>query len=114
MRKDFAATVVLLSLLSLYPADPTLTTENAMEVVKGVERRWWDLATNLEVRYQKAENIQSLVHSDIQGMEAVLKEYVNYHPLRTWGNVAEALQLMGLHQQADDVTNKYVRGTLCI
>ena len=98
------------SLLSPHPADPTLTTENLMEVVPGVERRWKDLADKLVVRYGKREEIKTLHRTDVVSMEKVLKEYVRYKPNHSWWEVASALQEMGLHQQADIVTTKYIRG----
>ena len=81
-----------------------------MEVVQGVERRWEDLADNLWVRYKKKEEIKTLHLSDVVSMEEVVKDYVKYKPDRSWWDVAWALQEMGLHQQADTVTTKYIRG----
>ena len=37
-------------MLSPHPADPTLTTDNLMEVVKEVEHRWEDLGRKLGLR----------------------------------------------------------------
>jgi len=81
-----------------------------MEVVQGVERRWEDLANNLWVRYKKKEEIKTLHLSDVVSMEEVVKDYVKYRPDRSWVDVASALQEIGLHQQADTVTTKYIRG----
>ena len=103
-------TIVLPSLLSPHPADPTLTTENLMEVVQGVEGRWEDLANELIVRDEKRAEIKTLHHTDVISMEEVVKEYVKYTPHHSWRHVASALQEMGLHQQADTVTTKYIRG----
>ena len=98
------------SLLSPHPADPTLTTENVMEVVKGLERRWEVLAGKLNVRYQKRAEIKRTRYNDIQRMEAVVDHYVRYYSLRSWEMVASALREMGLRQQGDIVIAKYVRG----
>jgi len=98
------------SLLPLHPADPTLTTENLMKVLQGVERRWKDLEDKLIVRYKKRTEIRSLHLSNVVSMEEVVKEYVRSTPNHSWGHVARALQEMGLHQQADTVTTKYIRG----
>ena len=91
------------------PADPTLTTENLMEVVKGVERRWKDLADKLVVRSEIAE-IETLHRSDVERMKAVANEYVRYLPTRTWGRISRALKKMNLHQRANVVMTKHVQG----
>ena len=98
------------SLLSPHPADPTLTTENLMEVVQGVERRWEDLADVLNVQDKKMNKIRNLHLSDVVSMKEVVKEYVKYTPDHSWWHVARALHRKGLHQQADTVTTKYIRG----
>ena len=81
-----------------------------MEVVQGVERRWEDLADNLWVRYKKKEEIKTLHLSDVVSMEEVVKDYVKYKPDHSWADIARALQMMGLHQQADTVTTQYIQG----
>ena len=85
-----------------------------MEVVKGQERRWKDLAGKLGVRREKIAEIKRTDHNDIQRMEAVMDDYVRYYPLRSWDRVASALQRMGLHQLGDVVTAKYIRGIIMI
>ena len=97
-----------------HPADPTLTTENLMEVVKGRERRWEDLAGKLVVRYTKITEIKAGYHDEIRRMEEVIKEYVRYIPNHSWDHFARVLQSMGLHQLGDAVTDKYVRGIIMI
>ena len=81
-----------------------------MEVVKGQERRWEALASELVVRREKIVEIESTDHNDIQRMEAVVDDYVRYHPGRSWGHVASALQRMGLLQRVDVVTAKCIPG----
>ena len=102
--------MVLFFLLSPNPADPTVTTENLMEVVRVVEDRWEDLGSNLLVRPSEMQKIQRLYQSDHQKMEAVIKHYVQQYPLRSWTNVSRALKRMNLPQLAEVVNNKYVRG----
>ena len=104
------APIVLFSLLSPHPADPTLNTENLMEVVKGLETWWKDLAGELCVQDKKITEIKNGYHDEIQRMEEVMKEYVRYKPNHSWDHFAWALQGMGLSQKADAVTAKYVRG----
>ena len=102
--------MVLFFLLSPHPADPTLTTENLMEVVKKVESRWKDLSDKLGVRSSEDQKIQRLYQSDHQKMEALVNHYVRHYPTSSWSEVASALESMKLHQLAKVVTTKYVRG----
>ena len=85
-------------MLSPHPADPTLTTDNLMEVVKEVEHRWLDLGDELDLPMSG------------HGMADVVDEYVRHHPTPSWKKVATALQRMKLDKLADEVTTKFVRG----
>ena len=87
-------------MLSLHPADPTLTTDNLMEVVKEVQHHWWDLGDKLGLQL-----------AGVLGMADVVDEYVRRYPTPSWKKVATALQEMKLDKLADEVTTKYVRGT---
>ena len=86
-------------MLSPHPADPTLTTDNLMEVVKEVKHRWEELGHKL-----------GLHMSGVHGMADVVYEYVRHCPTPSWKEVATALQEMKLDKLADEVTTKYVRG----
>ena len=97
-------------LSSPHLADPTVTTENLMEVVRGVENRWDNLSNQLGVRYSEIQKIQLLYQSDHQKMEALINHYVRHYPLHSWKGVASALERMDLPQLAEVVTTKYVRG----
>jgi len=98
-------------MLSPHPADPTLTTDNLMEVVKGVEDRWEVLGSRLGVRLpERQKEIQNLYWNHYQRMEGVVRNYMKHHPTPSWKTVAAALQWVGLHKQADEVTTKYVKG----
>ena len=97
-------------MLSPHPADPTLTTDNLMEVVKEVEHRWEELGDELAVPDSKLENINGLYQTDHLRMEAVVDYYVKYDPTSSWKNVGTALQEMELHQLVNNVTTSYVRG----
>ena len=89
-------------MLSPHPADPTLTTDNLMEVVKEVEHRWQDLCHQLGLSLYRL--------SCVRGMADVVDEFVRHHPTPSWKKVATALQEMELDKLADEVTTKYVRG----
>ena len=100
-------------MLSPHPADPTLTTDNLMEVVKGLEHHWKELALCLDVPQSKKREISSLYHNDHQRMQALADEYTTHHPTASWKAIAVTLKGMGLHKQADEVTTKYVKGKSC-
>ena len=87
-------------MLSPHPADPTLTTDNLMEVVKEVEHCWRDLGDKLDI---------PLYRLTVYGMAGVVDEYVTHYPTPSWKKVGTALQRMKLDKLADEVTTKYVR-----
>ena len=97
-------------MLSPHSADPTLTTDNLMEVVKGVEHCWRNLSLIFGVPESRRREISSLCHSDQHRMQALADHYTTHHPNPSWYAVAAALQRMGLHKQADEVTTKYIKG----
>ena len=97
-------------MLSPHPADPTLTTDNLMEVVKEVEHRWRELGGSLVVPHSKLENIKGLYQTPHLRMEAVVDYYVKCNPYSSWKRVGTVLQKMELHQLANKVTTNYVRG----
>ena len=92
--------------LVLFPhlADPTLTTDNFIEVMKEEKHRWEDLAHKLGLL------TLGLLTPGMRGMEDVVDEYVRRYPTPSWKQVALALQEMELHKLADEVTTKYVKG----
>ena len=95
-------------MLSPHPADPTLTTDNLMEVVKEVEHHWEDLGRKLDLREDPVGTKWQL--SSVHGMADVVDEYVRRYPTPSWKGVGAALQRMKLDKLADEVTTKYVRG----
>ena len=95
-------------MLSPHPADPTLTTDNLMEVVKEVEHRWEDLGRKLGLRRHLVGTKFQLI--GVHGMADVVDEYVRRNPTPSWKGVATVLQRMKLDKLADKVTTKYVRG----
>ena len=95
-------------MLSPHPADPTLTTDNLMEVVKKVEHRWEDLGDKLGLRGDFVGTKWQLI--GVHDMADVVDEYVRRYPTPSWKVVAAALQRMKLDKLADEVTIKYVRG----
>ena len=59
-------------MLSPHSADPTLTTDNLMKVVKGVEDHWLGLGVGLGVSDSKKSEIRRLYHSDQLRMQALV------------------------------------------
>ena len=102
----------LLSLVSL-TADHTLITDNILEVVKGIEKQWEELSKKL-IKHcggqSKRDEIRQLHHSNHHRMEALINFYIKYHPTPSWQHIASSLQKMGLHDLADSVSAKYIRG----
>ena len=103
-------TLLAIFLLSPHPADPTLTTENIIEMVREVESHWWHLGHSLGVRFFQRWEIYHLYQNDHQRLEALVNHYVRHFPTPAWKGVACALERIELHQLAKVVTTKYVRG----
>ena len=93
-------------MLSPHPTDPTLTTDNLMEVIKKVDHWWKELGRE---RGLHTVGVRRQL-SGVRGMAEVVDEYLRYHPTPSWKKVATALQRMKLDKLADEVTTKYVRG----
>ena len=100
-------------MLSPHPADPTLTTDNLMEVVKEVEHRWGDLGYRLNASLSKMLEIESLYLSDHRRMETVVDYYIRHYPTPSWKDVAIALLNMKLRKQSKYVMTQYVKGESC-
>ena len=98
-NKGAMAGHVIFPVLSPHIADPTLTSDNFIEVMKDERHRWKDLAGELDVS-----------EFGMHGMEDVVDEYVRRYPTPSWKKIALALQEMKLYKLADEVTTKYVRG----
>ena len=92
------------------PADPTLTTSNMLSVLSGVEERWEELGEKLVVGESKRSEIRRNHRSSHQRMRALINFYITYDPTPSWQEISSVLQEMGLHDLADVVTTKYVRG----
>ena len=97
-------------MLSPHPADPTLTTDNLMEVVKEVEHHWEDMGSDLGLLSLFDGSLIGVDGKQIYGMAAVVDEYVRCYPTPSWKQVASTLQGMELDELADEVITKYVRG----
>ena len=88
-------------MLSPHPADPTLTTDNLMEMVKEVDHHWEDLGLKLGLRTHinmVGDKLQSQL-SGVHGMADVVDEYVRHYPTPSWKKVATALQRMKLDKR---------------
>ena len=92
------------------PADPTLTTSNMLSVLSGVEERWEELGRSLDVGQSKRDEIKQHHRSSTDRMKALTTFIIRYHYTPSWQRIASSLQWMGLHDLADVVTTRYVRG----
>ena len=100
------------SISSPHPANPSLTTDNLMEVVRKVGHSWKNLGCKLGVRASKIGEIQDINLTDHERMEAMINDYVRHYPTPSWEKVAMALRKMRLYKLADVVTANYVKGTV--
>ena len=98
-NKKAVAGHIIFPVLSPHLTDPTLTSDNFIEVMKDEKHHWQELARKLCV-------LKLAMH----GMEDVVDEYVRRYPTPSWKKIALSLQEMKLPKLADEVTTKYVRG----
>ena len=93
-----------------FSSDPTLTTHNVMEMVKGVS--YDDLCGVLCVSVYKWSEILTQYQSDEQRSEALISHTVSTHPCLSWNLLASGLLGLGHSEAAAEVTRKYVKGEL--
>ena len=96
--------------LSCLSSDPTLTTHNVVEMMKGVE--YFKLHLVLSVSYDKYSEIKGQYQSDEQECEALIAHGLSTHPCISWKLIARGLQRYGYSEEAAEVTRKYVKGQL--
>ena len=95
------------STLLCLSSDPTLTTHNVTEMVKGVS--YMNLNIVLDVSFIKGNEIKRQYQSDEQRSEALVAHVVLTHPCLTWKRLSTNLQLWD-SEAAAEVTRKYVKG----
>ena len=85
-----------------------------LSVLSGVEERWEELGEKLllfpGVWQSKRDEIRQNYQSSTDRMEVLTIFYIRYHYAPSWQPISSVLQEMGLHDLADVVTTKYVRG----
>ena len=92
-----------------FSSDPTLTTNNVTEVVKGV--RYVGLDYVLEISNRKSREIDNQYQSEEQRKEALVAHAIHTHPCFSWKRLSARLQqYSGHHDAAAEVTRKYVKG----
>ena len=95
------------STLLCLSSDPTLTTHNVTEMVKGVS---YGLLLNvLDVSLEKWNEINDQYQSDEQRSEVLVAHVVLTHPCLTWKRLSTNLQRWN-SEAAAEVTRKYVKG----
>ena len=97
--------------LCLY-SEPTLTLPNLLSVLEGVID-WYNLCILLGVPDSKRDDIDDRSPTDSEGLEAVVKEYLENHPAPSWRGLARALcrkQDVPEHTALQRVYHKYLPG----
>ena len=89
--------IVSASVLSLLPADPTLTLHNVATVVAPV-RSWNSLGRWLGVPVAKRTEIDSKYSTDEKKKEALMDYWLRCSPVASWGRLAGELYYMGEKQ----------------
>ena len=95
------------STLLCLSSDPTLTTHNVTEMVKGVD--YGSLEYVLDVPFRKWSENKDQYQSDEQRNEALIAHAVLTHPCLTWKRLSTNLQQWDSEAEAE-VTRKYVKG----
>ena len=91
-------------------SDPTLTTHNVVEMMKGVYYVMLHLV--LTVSNDNWYKIWVKYQSEEQRCEALIAHALSTHPCLSWKLIAHRLQECGHREAATEVTRKYVRGQL--
>ena len=89
-------------------SDPTLTTHNVMEMMKGAPYYMFQYV--LSVSFDKWNEILIQYQSDDQRSEALISHAISTHPCLSWNRLASELQQYGRSEAAAEVTRKYVKG----
>ena len=105
---EYMYVVCYTSTLLCLSSDPTLTTHNVTEMVKGVD--YMILNHVLNGSYNKWREIYNQYQSDEQRSEALVAHVVLTHPCLTWKRLSTNLQGCGYSEAATEVTRKYVKG----
>ena len=93
-----------------YPplSDPTLTTHNVVEMMKGVkyDHLFFVLIASLSKWLEIGDQYQSVE----QRSEALIAHTISTYPCMSWNKLAGRLQQWGYREAAAEVTRKYVKG----
>ena len=98
------------STLLCLSSDPTLTTHNVTEMVKGVDYSLLDNVLDVSYCSDKLVEIHNQYQSNEQRSEALVAHAVLTHPCLTWKRLSTRLQRYGYSEAAAEVTRKYVKG----
>ena len=90
-------------------ADPTLTTENLMELLGDVKEQWSFLATGLGVSTSQLQQINSYYQMNQDRLRASLDHWISSYPCSSWLMVATVLdQMDGNQHLAEVIRIKYI------
>ena len=89
-------------------SDPTLTTYNVVQMIKGLDYN--NVRYALCVSHSKGSEIMDQYQSEEQRCEALTAHVLSTHPCMSWNIIARELQRRGFIEAAAEVTRKYVKG----
>ena len=101
--------IVSVSALSLLPADPTLTLNNATTVVAPV-RDWELLGDCLGVPLANRGEIDSKYSTDEKKKEALMDYWLRCSPLVSWGRLAGELHYLK-EKESLQLVQRYLKKT---
>ena len=92
--------------------DLTITTEKVNHLFSTLSDDTADtVGYELGLPYSKRSEIETNYRRPAQRREAYIDAYVDDHPCPSWKTIFNALHVVGLHDQADEVLGTYVQGT---
>ena len=96
----------------LFPdTDLTLTTERLVELFASMDDGKVDsMGVYLGIPSSKKEEFKMNYKNPAQRKEAYLDYYVHNHPVASWAEIADTLNVYHLPQQAAVVENTYIQG----
>ena len=105
------ACAILVIVIPLY-IEPSLTVENLCDVL--VDVKDWStsgLPWKLQTPKSKVEELERS-HPDLaQRKPAIIREYIDNHPVPSWELVSDALYIEQEYDVLERVQNRYLKGT---
>ena len=88
----------------MHAVAPSLTVENIMAVLKGIERKWDFIGSLLCVPEEKRSAMKKqLYFTDKDQLRKILMYMLSLHPFASWRVIMNALHWMREHQLAESI-----------